>query len=63
MSNVLLEGHIRDIDVGRAARIMTQIYGANAHSVAARRARHLFAGGDLEGFNTWSRMAGAIRRP
>ena len=63
MSNILLDGHIKDIDLGRAARIMTQIYGANAHSVAAKRAHHLFAGGDLEGFNTWSRMASAIRRP
>jgi len=51
-----------DIDLVRAAKIMTEIYGAHAHSVAERRAHHLFVTGDLEGFDTWSSMAGAIRR-
>lgn len=53
---------VTDIGLVRAAQIMTEIYGAHAHSVAERRARHLFATGDLEGFGTWSSMAGALRR-
>ena len=51
---------IDDLDIFRAADILTKRHGADAAIDAARRADELLAAGDVEGCALWKRILAAV---
>jgi len=49
-----------DIDIWRAANILSKRHGRDAAIVAAQRADELLAAGDVEGQIVWKRITRAI---
>ena len=51
---------ISDLDIWRAANLLTQRHGADAEIEAAKRADQMLERGDLDGQVVWKRIRRAI---
>ncbi|MDH3639553.1 MAG: hypothetical protein OES09_13995 [Gammaproteobacteria bacterium] len=52
---------MHNLDIYRAAKLLTDQYGADAPIHAAMRIDALIAGGDVDGVSVWKRVLRAIR--